>query len=112
MTIVQWALRCGLMEGCVVQYKNMGKWQKEFHICKQAEFCEISKDKFSRVRSDYALAASSASQYKESILRTVVKAPIFMFLLGGKSNKTLLYIHIMYKSSLGKTTHFLASIIL
>lgn len=51
MMIVQWALSCGLMEWCTVQCKNKEKQQKEFHICKQAELCEIFKDKFSRVRS-------------------------------------------------------------
>jgi len=78
----------------MVQCKNKGKQQKEFHICKQAELCEISKDTFNRVRSDYALAASSASQQNNLVLRIIVKAPIFMALLGGKSNKTPLYIDI------------------
>lgn len=87
MMIVQWTLSCELMEWYMVQSKNTGKQQKELYICKLAELCEISKDKFSRLTCDYVLAASCASLSNKLALKTWVK-DIFMFLLGEREKKT------------------------
>lgn len=82
----------------MVQSRNTGKQQKELCICKQAELCEISKDKFSRLRSDYVLATSCASLSNKLALKTRVK-DIFMFLLGERKtnkNQTKLRIYTHY----------------